>query len=124
MKYIFAILFFLFAISSFAIGQQSNEPSELEKKLSSIEFRSAKFMSGKEKMASGFGGLAPNLAKIACEAYPVDSDKDVIKHLKKDIASLEKKKTIAQLSPEQITRLATQKEIAGKLTPGIDCSVF
>lgn len=124
MKYISTLLVLLFTFPAFANESQSSASSELEKKLSSVEFRTAKLMSGKEKMAKGFADLAPNVREIACRAYPVASDKDIIKSLKKDIASLEKKKTIAQLNAEQVSRLFVQKDIVSKLSPGIDCSAL
>lgn len=119
MKYLLAALISLYAVTSHA-GEPNQ--SELEVKLSTLENRTAKFISGKEKMTAGFTNLAPNVRQIACKAYSADTDKDIIKSLKKDITYLEKKKNFSQLNEQQVARLNSQKETVQNLTPGIDCS--
>lgn len=100
----------------------ANSLAELEKKLSSIEYRTEKFLSGQKKMTQGFAELVPNIRKIACEAYPTESSKKTIKDLKREIGFLEKKKNIAQMNSAQIDRLLTQKNIVANLTPDINCA--
>lgn len=121
MKHLFSLMILLFAMSTYANEPQS---TEFEKQLSAVEFKTAKFISGKEKMANGFANLAPNIRLIACGAYPVELDKETIGNLRMDIANLEQIKTIELLSTEQQTRLTIQKEIVETLTPGIDCSTL
>jgi len=111
-------------LSLIALSATATEPSALEDKLSYIELRSAKFISGKEKMTSGYAELAPNIRQIVCGAYPIATDKATIKDLKKEIAYMEEKENFTQLSAEQIARLATQKDVVAKFSPGIDCTAF
>lgn len=124
MQYIAGILIHLVAASTLANEPPSAQVSDLEKRLSAVEFRTTKFISGKEKMQNGFASLPPHLRKITCGAYPVESDKDLIKSLKEEIAALERDKTISQLNAEQMEKLSVQKGIVDKLTPGVDCSAF
>lgn len=121
MKYLFAILISLFAFSAFA---ESTQQSALEEKLVSLETRTAKFISGKEKMLKGYTELKPDTRQLVCSLYPVEASKDAIKSFKKDIAFLEKKKNIEQLDDAQKTRLITQKEVVANLVPEIDCSAL
>lgn len=121
MKYLFAILISVSAFSAFA---ESTQQSVLEEKLGSLETRTAKFISGKEKMLKGYAELKPETRQLVCSMYPVEASKDAIKNFKKDIAFLEKKKNIEQLDEAQKTRLTTQKDVVATLVPEIDCSAL
>lgn len=121
MKYFFAIVLSVFAFSAYA---ESTTPATMEDKLVSLETRTAKFISGKEKMLKGYAELKPETRQLVCSLYPVDASKDAIKSFKKDIAFLEKKKNNEQLDEAQKIRLAAQKEVVAGLVPEIDCSVL
>jgi hypothetical protein len=121
MKFTFLLLTFVYTCSAVANESNATKLSELEKKLSLVEYRTENLISGKEKMKIAITTLAPHLRKVGCEAY---YDKDIIKKLKKDVASLGKKKNISKMSAEQIARLSTQKDIISNFTPGMDCSAF
>lgn len=121
MKYLCAILISLSAFSTYA---ESTQLLALEEKLVSLEARTTKFISGKEKMIKGYAELSPELRQLTCSLYPVEAAKDSIKGFKKDIAFLEKKKNVEQLNEEQLARLSTQKDVVATLVPEIDCSAL
>ena len=121
MKYLFAILI---SLSAFSVYAESTQSPALEEKLVSLETRTSKFISGKEKMTKGYAELKPELRQLTCSLYPVESAKDAIISFKKDIALLEKKKNIEQLNEGQLARLSTQKDVVATLVPEIDCSAL
>ena len=121
MKYLFAILI---SLSAFSVYAESTQLPALEEKLASLETRTSKFISGKEKMTKGYAELKPELRQLTCSLYPIESAKDAIKSFKKDIAFLEKKKNIEQLNEEQLARLSTQRDVVATLVPEIDCSAL
>jgi hypothetical protein len=96
------------------------QSSPLEEKLASVEFRTQKLISAREKMMQGIAQLQPSLRKISCQAYPSRTNQETLDIIRKDLAELDR--SSSQLSAEQLSRLSTQKQIASELKPGIDCS--
>jgi len=115
------ILLLTIVIASGITAAQAQSPT-LDERLSDLESRTSKFVSGKEKMADGFAQLPQNLRQIGCGAYPVKSDEEAIATFRKEIAAIEAPESAPSLNQDQAARLAAQKDTVSKLSPGIDCS--
>jgi len=113
---------FLYCFCSQPTPFFSSEIDELEKRLGSLEKNTALFLSGKEKIAGGYKTLPPELGKIACEAYPISSDRKSIKEFKKELKFFENKKNSEKLSADQSSRLSSLRKTIFNLKPGVDCN--
>jgi hypothetical protein len=123
MRAVFACLLVLSSGSIRADEATADQQSAaLEKKLGSIEFRTEKFISGREKMIKGIAELQPALRKMSCQAYPVRTNKETLEIIRREIAELDQNSS--QLSADQLSRLAAQKQIVSQLKPDIDCSAL
>ena len=110
------------ALCAAGISTTNAQAPTIEDRLTDLELRTSRFVSGKEKMVGGFAQLPADLRQVACQAYPTRSDSEAIAGFKDQIAFLESPDSASKLDPGQAARLATQKETVSALVPGVDCS--
>lgn len=105
-----------------AIAAATAQTPSAEELLSDLELRTAKFIAGKEKMLNGFAQLPAHLRQVGCKAYPVKTDAETIAIFKDRIATLESPENAGKLDAAQTERLAQQKDMVAKFSPGVDCT--
>jgi len=102
----------------FVVSSVMAQEASIDERLSDLEHRTSKFVSGKRNLIGGFAKLPEDLRMTVCKAYPIESDEKAISLFKSKVADLES----SDLDQQQAARLDAQRVMVSTLVPGIDCS--